>query len=466
MDPWPRARALAAAPDDGVRKAAAALARPGPWSGTGASDTLLWGRCQGSAGEPYQVSIDVSAPAYRCSCPSRKHPCKHAVALLLLWSEGFLRPGEEMPLDDPARRRARTLAERAAERAQRSAEGAVGPAEGAPRAAEAEAEGEPDPPQREVKDTPAQAKRREARLELMTTGLADLELWLEDLLRGGLAEARSQPFSFWDAAAARLVDAQVPRLADEMRRLAEQLPHRSDWSDLLLPAVGRWWAATQAWRRRTRLSAAQLGDLRAVLGWSMTTAEVVASDAVTDDWLVLGVHHTDDGRVREQRTWIWGEQTHEMCVVLDFAGGSNPMREARPVGALVQGTVARYPGTVLRRAVFAEAPLPLGRRSALPRPGTFADLARRGAEARARNPFVERVPGTLAYAGLAVADGRVHVVDERGDAVPVHEESPGWAWIARAGGAPGQVFGELEAGRFRLLSAVVEGRRDHELVRL
>ena len=48
----------------------------------------VWGKCQGSGRTPYQVSIDLKAPAYRCSCPSRKFPCKHAVALLLLWAEG------------------------------------------------------------------------------------------------------------------------------------------------------------------------------------------------------------------------------------------------------------------------------------------------------------------------------------------------------------------------------------------
>jgi len=36
-----------------------------------------------------------------------------------------------------------------------------------------------------------------------------LELWLRDLVRQGLAAAPGQPYSFWDAVAARLVDAQA-----------------------------------------------------------------------------------------------------------------------------------------------------------------------------------------------------------------------------------------------------------------
>jgi len=76
------------APDASSLAAARKLARPGPWSDTGSTETLLWGKCQGSGKTPYQVSIDLTGPAFRCTCPSRKLPCKHGLALLLLWVEG------------------------------------------------------------------------------------------------------------------------------------------------------------------------------------------------------------------------------------------------------------------------------------------------------------------------------------------------------------------------------------------
>src|SRR3954447_8623796 len=74
------------APDAASLAAGRKLAAPGPWSETGSTESLLWGKCQGSGKTPYQVSIDLNGPAYRCSCPSRKFPCKHALALLLLWA--------------------------------------------------------------------------------------------------------------------------------------------------------------------------------------------------------------------------------------------------------------------------------------------------------------------------------------------------------------------------------------------
>ncbi|MEY8320120.1 SWIM zinc finger family protein [Lachnospiraceae bacterium 46-61] len=48
-------------------------------------ETLLYGECKGSGKKPYITSadfIDPSAPVFRCNCPSRQFPCKHALALL------------------------------------------------------------------------------------------------------------------------------------------------------------------------------------------------------------------------------------------------------------------------------------------------------------------------------------------------------------------------------------------------
>ncbi|NUO34795.1 MAG: SWIM zinc finger family protein, partial [Dermatophilaceae bacterium] len=85
---WTAAQVAGLAPDASSLAAARRLARPGPWSDTGSTDVLVWGKCQGSGKTPYQVSVDLVGPAFRCSCPSRKLPCKHGLALLLLWVDG------------------------------------------------------------------------------------------------------------------------------------------------------------------------------------------------------------------------------------------------------------------------------------------------------------------------------------------------------------------------------------------
>ena len=50
-----------------------------------AEKNLIWGECAGSGKNPYYCSadyIDSHNPVFRCNCPSRQFPCKHAIGLL------------------------------------------------------------------------------------------------------------------------------------------------------------------------------------------------------------------------------------------------------------------------------------------------------------------------------------------------------------------------------------------------
>ncbi len=64
-----------------------------------ASQTLLFGECQGSGKDPYRVSCDFARPeqpTYRCSCPSRQFPCKHCIGLMYAYvdSQASFTPAE------------------------------------------------------------------------------------------------------------------------------------------------------------------------------------------------------------------------------------------------------------------------------------------------------------------------------------------------------------------------------------
>ena len=69
---------------------AASWPRPGKWPTLARAEGVIWGECQGSGSKPYLVGVDIRTPEYasKCSCPSRKFPCKHALALLLLSASG------------------------------------------------------------------------------------------------------------------------------------------------------------------------------------------------------------------------------------------------------------------------------------------------------------------------------------------------------------------------------------------
>lgn len=81
---WTVERILALAPDSASAKAGQGLAGRRAWRSLGHADGTAWGECQGSGKAPYQAQIDLSEPAFRCTCPSRKFPCKHGLGLFLL----------------------------------------------------------------------------------------------------------------------------------------------------------------------------------------------------------------------------------------------------------------------------------------------------------------------------------------------------------------------------------------------
>ncbi|WP_343979461.1 SWIM zinc finger family protein, partial [Streptosporangium amethystogenes] len=96
IERWNRDQVLALAPDASSQKAAGTISSPRKWSGTGVTADAVWGECAGSGSKPYRACVDLSEPAYRCTCPSRKFPCKHALGLLLLWSADGVPAAEEV----------------------------------------------------------------------------------------------------------------------------------------------------------------------------------------------------------------------------------------------------------------------------------------------------------------------------------------------------------------------------------
>src|SRR6185369_10811898 len=143
---------LALAPDESSVKSARSLATLRPWSSLGQNGRSIWGACQGSGKDPYLTQVDWEGPAFKCSCPSRKFPCKHGLALLLLLAE---QPGSFSSTDDPD-----WVKSWIATRQQR---------------AETKATKEPT-----QVDEASRAKRVEQRAERVSDGIDLVELWLRD----------------------------------------------------------------------------------------------------------------------------------------------------------------------------------------------------------------------------------------------------------------------------------------------
>ena len=84
------------APDRAAFAEAKKIATPAKWRQAARWQDTLWGVAIGSQGD-YAVYLEPAAKNFACSCPSRKRPCKHALALLLRSAKDGGLPEAEPP---------------------------------------------------------------------------------------------------------------------------------------------------------------------------------------------------------------------------------------------------------------------------------------------------------------------------------------------------------------------------------
>src|SRR5919106_5696159 len=99
-----------------------------------------------------------------------------------------------------------------------------------------------------------QAERLAVRAERVSAGLEELDQWLRDQIRAGIAGLGQGGFAPLERVAARMVDAQAPGVATMLRTLpGEQVGE--DWPGQLLEQLGALHLLIQAHRSLDRLPA-------------------------------------------------------------------------------------------------------------------------------------------------------------------------------------------------------------------
>lgn len=442
-------QALALAPDGASASAGRKLGSPKTWRNLGSGEGALWGECQGSA--LYQVRVDLGDLTTKCSCPSRKFPCKHALGLLVLAATD----PAAVPAGEPPEWVAEWLQRRAARAEQASGRGA-------PAAAGRErAQGESPEADAGAKAKAAKsgAKKADQRLKRVLAGLDALDRWLDDLVRNGLASLEAQPASFWEGQARRLVDAQAPGLAGRVRRLAA-IPHATpDWPARLLDDLGRLTLLVHAFRRLDHLDPALQEDVRGLIGWTLDAEEVVArGETVRDDWAVVGQRITTEDRLRTQSSWLVGERSGRSALLLQFAHGGTPFKEAIAPGTRLAADLAFWPSAHPQRALLRERRGPPATFAAAP-PGVanLATFLENFARATARQPWLDRDLAFLRGVVPICGDESVwRVRDADGAALPL-AGGDHWCLLALSGGRPLDLAAEWDGEALKPLGALSDG---------
>lgn len=421
---------LAQSPDDASTKAARKLVAPGKWPMLGYDSVAVWGECQGSGSKPYQVQVDLSGPSFKCSCPSRKFPCKHGLALMLLrvQHEASFKKDSEQPA---------WLKEWLASRQERAAK---------------QEQKKEQASEQKAADPAAVAKREAARTKRMLAGLDELERWLGDRVRYGLAQLPGQNH-IWQEQAARMVDAQLPGMAARLRNMGDLVGAQKEWPVQLLGQLGQLQLLIDAFRRIDTLPIAEQMDVRTALGLPIDKDEVLRiGERVDDHWQVLGQSFTEEGKLWRRCVWLRGQSDGRLALLLDFSHGSRRFEQGFINGSVVKMPLVFYPSAAPTRALIIDTPV-LVEAQLLPvisLPEALNTLAK----TVATHPWQWPLPMIVSDMLICQIDEKWVLHNREGETLPLEVTTEeGWQLLAISGGQGLSLMGEWDGQRLLALSA-------------
>ena len=338
------------APDASSLKAARGLIKQAKWPLLEYSDHALWGHCQGSGKNPYVAMVDLTQPdiAFKCSCPSRKFPCKHGLALLFNFVEHqdwFKAAPEPQNVTEWLDKRAAN-AQKKEQRSQEKIDKAKAALEKAQQAAQQAAEGQ-------VQTKSATLLKREAAI---AEGIAELKMWLKDCLRIGLMQVMPQRESDINRLSKRLVDAKAPALANMLQEAKAIDCSTNEGRRQYLKQLSRVYLVASSFERRESLTPEWQSEIARLVGIPTPKEEVMAAAMVANggqdvtpetvlvcaDW----PYKVANGTNHKQYCYRLAQQDFVtyFTFVPNNAQAAQQVESPLPVGAVFSAKVYPFPG--------------------------------------------------------------------------------------------------------------------------
>ncbi|MFT7586205.1 MAG: hypothetical protein ACI9EW_002636 [Cellvibrionaceae bacterium] len=434
---WNSKQLLGLSPDVMTVKATARLIDPARWELLGQNDTFIWGLLSRPNLSPHKIFVRLADLTGECSCISTKHPCKFLIALLVLFADNkSLFAVQQTP--------------------------------------------------EWVKDQllPQTSSRHQSsitELNEIQAGMAEFGRWLRDQARQGIANFAERQAADLESMANRLIDAHMPRIANDLRELGKTAcppkGHPPDnWPEILIKGFGKFYLLTQAWKRYDRLSLAEQNDLIRACVFSTAKSNLqlavssilsvdthLNSDIVTDRWMVLGRRFETFGKNWVRRTWLYGLDSQRFAVLEDGVSGRRRLLSNLVTGSIYSVSVRFEAGTTAFIGRPVEIPIPIhipAAASLLTSPKLdFIKIETDFIKALTANPWLRVWPMILNSVRLQIDKHHEQwlVVDEQGQSIPVQNGAGiGWYLLAASSGRPIRLFGEWSADGLHLVSVFYE----------
>ncbi len=415
---------LQLAPDASSVKAGQQLANTGKWLAAHAHENALWGDCKGSGKHPYRTQIDLKNLAFKCSCPSRKFPCKHALGLLLLYAQkpdAFSMTADLNPEVEAWLQKREVRKDKAESKKEQTV------------------------------DTQAQQKRADAREKKVSAGLDELRNWLKDLVRHGVSHIPQQAYHFNKNITSRMVDAQAPGLAARLRKLNDIQYQQEGWETEFLKKITYLYLLTEGYNRLSTESDLPAEDIRSQIGWTTPKEEVLLQEGLPDKWLVLARQMETEEKLNVERIWLWGEESRRFALLLNFYAAGQIQQSTLFPGISIKGTLAFYPSALPLRALI-QGEIEAG---PMPQPvveNTFSDIQQKMADALSVIPFQEQFPELISPVRLIYHQNSAYLLDSLDQSVPVvNPLEDVWKVLSVTEGNSLLAFVLLESGKATLM---------------
>ncbi|GAB4496163.1 MAG: SWIM zinc finger family protein [Saprospiraceae bacterium] len=410
------------------------LAQPGFFPQRFVFEKIIFAEITANEKVAHGVAVDLETRSLYCTCPFRPKPCIHALALNALFdreSEAIFTTSNELP--DWVNALLNGLP---------ASQISSGKSAGA--------------------KAVAKAKTRFERLERAANGMEDLEAWLLDTARRGLATVVSEDSKWWEGIASRMADASMTGLSRTLRLLGQISPAAPDWAERVAGVFADCYLAVRAFRKRETLPEPLLFDLQNFVGINTKKEEVLAfGERLQDVWAVIGqIEEPLEDKLSVRRTWLLGGKTGRYALLLDYAFGTEGFSPGFEPGTIHRGALAFYPSAFPQRTLVVDDFFVVPKKvEKLPGFTDFEDFMFAYAAAVASQPWLQIFPAAFGAVVPAIENGRFFLVDKNEKMLPLDvSEGIAWQLVALSGGAPIGLFGEWARGTLRPLSVTVEGR--------
>jgi len=316
----------ALAPDEASKKAGKDLAYSEKWITKGYNDLAIWGECKGSGSKPYETQIHIETITCKCSCPSRKFPCKHSLGLLILYVKNkaiFTHSTEPTWVTDWLKKKKEQSAKK---------------------------EESKEKPINEI----SQAKRLQAREELVDSGIEELLIWMKDVIKNGIVSFPEKGTSILHHLAKRMVDAKSQGLASLLRKMAAIDFYTEGWENIFLSHLFNLYLVVSGFKNKSNINELLLEDIKGNIGFIKTQEQLKILDGITDNWIVIGKQTTQEDDMMIERNWLYGCSSKQYALIIHFSVRWQVNSLLLVPGSCIHATLVFYPSAHPLRAIIKE----------------------------------------------------------------------------------------------------------------